>query len=151
MAFTHIDGDEVNFCVTVLTRLGGGHVNNLAGPALDHDVSADVRKFVRKTEAKSRLGTDQGCSPVLPESRALRRIGERGSRTGLLKGVLVLLIVLVVGHAGWRDFLTTTAGLLSTEGLSLGLGVAVDKDRKESDDLTEVGGDGRNQVANPEL
>jgi len=73
--FTHIDGDEVNLCVTVLARLGRGHINNLARPALDHDVSGDVRKSVRR-EAKSRLGFDQGCSPVLPESRALHRVGE---------------------------------------------------------------------------
>jgi hypothetical protein len=59
VAFTNIDGDEVNFCVTVLARLGGGHVNDLAGPALDHDVSEDTRKFVRETEAKSGLGTDR--------------------------------------------------------------------------------------------
>jgi len=82
-----IDGDEVNFCVTVLARLGCGHINNFAGPALDHDVS------------------------VLPESRALRRVGERGPRTGILEG-LVVLLVLVVGHAGRRVFSTTTAGLL---------------------------------------
>ena len=146
-AFTHIDGDEVNFCVTMLARLGGGHVNNLAGPALDHDMSVDVKIICQKSRGKNPAGE---CSPVLPESRALRRIGERGSRAGLLEGVLVLLIVLVVGHAEWRVFSTTTAGLLSVEGSSLRLDVAVDKDRKKSDDLTEVGGDGRNQVANPD-
>lgn len=27
---THIDGDQVNLCVTVLTGLGGGHVDDLA-------------------------------------------------------------------------------------------------------------------------
>ena len=43
--FTHIDGDEVNFCVTVLSRLGCGHVNNLAGPTLDHDVSANMENL----------------------------------------------------------------------------------------------------------
>jgi len=153
VAFTHIDGDEVNFCVTVLARLGGGHINNFAGPALDHHVPADVRNFVRKTEAKSQLETDQGYSPVLPESRALHRIGERGPRTGLLERVIVLLIVLVVGHAEWRVFSTTTAGLLSAEESSSALAVAVDKDRAGSNELTEVGGDGRNQVcvANPEF
>jgi len=89
LAGKDIDGDEVNFCVTVLARLGGGHVNDLAGPALDHDVS------------------------VLPESRALHRVGKRGPRTGRLELVLVLLVILVVRHAEWRVFsTTTTAGLL---------------------------------------
>ncbi len=115
MAFTHIDGDEVNFCVTVLARLGRGHINNFAGPALDHDVSADIREKLSEHRDKNWQGIDQGCSPVLPESRALRRVGERGPRTGLLEGVVVLL-VLVVGHAGWRVFSTTTAGLLSAYG-----------------------------------
>jgi len=48
VAFTHIDGDEVNFCVTVLARLGRGHINNFAGPALDHDVSADIVRTQRQ-------------------------------------------------------------------------------------------------------
>lgn len=43
-------------------------------------------------------------------------------------------MVLVVGHAGRRVFSTTTAGLLSTEGPSLVLVAAVDKEGKGSDE-----------------
>jgi len=50
-----IDGDEMDFSMSMFTRLGGGHVNDFAGPALDHDVT------------------------VLPESRALHGVGERGT------------------------------------------------------------------------
>ena len=35
-----VDGDEVNLGVTVLSSLGGGHVNDLARVTLDHNVSA---------------------------------------------------------------------------------------------------------------
>ena len=62
MAFTHIDGDEVNFRVTMLARLGRGHINNLAGPALDHDVSANTRKSVR-TQTKVGRGLIRDIHP----------------------------------------------------------------------------------------
>ena len=77
------------------------------------------------------MRTDQGCSPVLSKSRTLRRIGERGPRAGLLEGLLVVLIVLVVGHAEWRGLSTTTEGLLSAIKLPLMLVVIVDKDEKD--------------------
>ena len=38
---TYVNGDKVNLGVTVLSGLGGGHVDDLAGPALDDDVAAD--------------------------------------------------------------------------------------------------------------
>jgi hypothetical protein len=56
VAFTNIEADEVNFCVTLLARLGGRHLNDPAGPVPDHDVSEDTRNFVRETEAKSGWG-----------------------------------------------------------------------------------------------
>jgi hypothetical protein len=37
---THVNGDQVDLCVSVLAGLGGGHVDNLAGSALDDDVTA---------------------------------------------------------------------------------------------------------------
>jgi len=61
-----------------------------------------------------------------------------------------MLILVLLGHAGWRAFSTTT-GLFSAERPLLVLVVAVDKDGKGSDELTEIGGDGRKQVANPEF
>ena len=36
---THIDGDEMDFGVTVFSGLGGRHVNDFARSALDDDVS----------------------------------------------------------------------------------------------------------------
>jgi hypothetical protein len=67
LAGEDVDSDQVDLGVTVLAGLGGAHVDNLAGTALDHDVS------------------------VLPESRALH--GEGGRRTGVgrVEGVLMLL------------------------------------------------------------
>ena len=35
----NVDGNQVNLCVTVLAGLGGTHFNNLAGPALDDNVT----------------------------------------------------------------------------------------------------------------
>jgi hypothetical protein len=64
--------------VAMLSGLGGTHLNNLAGTALDDDMS------------------------VLTQSRALHRKGGRSPGRGLLKGVVVLLIV--VGHC--EDLLT---------------------------------------------
>jgi len=67
-----INGDEMDLGVSVLAGLGGAHIDNLAGPALNHDVS------------------------VLAESRALHGEGAGGTGARLLEGVVVLLIV--VGH-----------------------------------------------------
>ena len=36
---THVNGDKVDFGVTMLSSLGGGHVDNLAGTTLDDDVT----------------------------------------------------------------------------------------------------------------
>ena len=52
--------------VTVLARLGGGHINNFAGALLDADEA------------------------VLPQCRALHGIGGGGASIGGLKGVLML-------------------------------------------------------------
>ena len=37
--YTHVNGDEVDLCVTVFAGLGGRHVDNLARTALDTDVA----------------------------------------------------------------------------------------------------------------
>jgi hypothetical protein len=37
--YTDIDRDEMNFCVSVLASLGGGHVNDFARSALNNDMS----------------------------------------------------------------------------------------------------------------
>lgn len=62
-----IDSNQMHLCVTVLSGLGGGHVDNLAGAALDHDVA------------------------VLAQSRTLHREGGRGAGIGRLEGHLMLL------------------------------------------------------------
>jgi len=64
-----IDGYEMDFRVAMLPGFGGGHVHDLAGTALDDDVT------------------------VLAECRALHGEGEGGPGTGLLKGLIVSLIV----------------------------------------------------------
>ncbi len=67
LASEDIDGDDVNLGVTVLAGLGGGHLDDLAGAALDDNVT------------------------VLPQGRALH--GEGRGRTGVrrVEGVLMLI------------------------------------------------------------
>ncbi len=63
-----IESRQVDLCVTVFASLGGGHVDDLAGTALDDDKA------------------------VLSQGRALHRVGEGGaSVAGGLEGVLMLL------------------------------------------------------------
>lgn len=66
LAGEDVNGDHVHLGVTVLARLGGGHVDDLAGTALDHNVT------------------------VLAQSRALHGVG--GGRTGIrrLEGNIML-------------------------------------------------------------
>lgn len=74
LAGEDIDGDQVNLGVTVLAGLGGRHVNNLAGTALDDNVS------------------------VLAESGTLHGEGQGSTRGGTLELDVVLLVVVVIGH-----------------------------------------------------
>lgn len=67
LAGEDVKGDKVDLGVTVLAGLGGGHVDNLAGAALDHDEA------------------------VLAQSRALHGVGERRAGVGGLEGNIVLL------------------------------------------------------------
>ena len=66
LAGEDVDGDHVDLSVTVLARLGGRHLDDLAWAALDDDV------------------------PVLPQGRALHRERGRGTSIGALEGVLML-------------------------------------------------------------
>lgn len=63
-----VDGDQVDLGVTVLAGLGGGHFDDLARAVLDDDET------------------------VLPQSRALHRVGGGGTGIGALEGVLMLHI-----------------------------------------------------------
>ena len=67
LAGEDIDGDHVDLGVTVLAGLGGGHLPDLAGAALDNDVT------------------------VLAQSRALHGEGGRGAGIGGLEGDIVLI------------------------------------------------------------
>jgi len=69
LAGEDIDGDKMDLGVTVLTGLGGGHVDDLARTVLDADES------------------------VLSQGRALHWVGSRSSGIGRVEGVLMLGIV----------------------------------------------------------
>jgi hypothetical protein len=66
LASEDVNGDQVDLGVSVLAGLGGGHVDDLARAVLDADEA------------------------VLPQSRALERVGERSTGIGAVEGVLVL-------------------------------------------------------------
>ena len=74
LAGEDVNGDQVDLGVTVLAGLGGRHVNDLAGTALDDNVS------------------------VLAESRALEREGQGSTGGGTLELNVVLLVVVVISH-----------------------------------------------------
>jgi len=61
-----VKSDQMDLGVSVLASLGGGHVDNLARAVLDDDEA------------------------VLPQGRALHRVGGRGTGIGALEGVLML-------------------------------------------------------------
>lgn len=74
LAGEDIDGDQMDLGVTVLASLGGRHVDDLAGAALDHDVT------------------------VLAQGRALHGVGGRRTSVGGLEGHLMLSRALVGGR-----------------------------------------------------
>jgi hypothetical protein len=67
LASEDVYGDQVDFGVTVLASLGGGHIDDLAGTALDDDEA------------------------VLSQGRALHGVGERSASVGGLEGVFMLV------------------------------------------------------------
>jgi hypothetical protein len=66
LASEDVGSDEMDLGVTVLSGLGGGHVDDLARAVLDHDET------------------------VLTQSRALHRVGKRGTGIGRVEGHLML-------------------------------------------------------------
>jgi len=64
-----IYADQMNFGVAVFTSLGSGHVDDFAGSTLDDNVS------------------------VLTQGGTLHGVSERGTSSGSLEGLVVLLIV----------------------------------------------------------
>ena len=77
LASEDVNGDQVDFGVSVLAGLRGGHVDDLARAVLDADEA------------------------VLPQGRALQRVGERSTGIGAVEGVLVLWATqLADGHMG---------------------------------------------------
>lgn len=63
-----VDRDQMDLGVTVLSGLGGGHLDNLARAVLDTH------------------------KPVLPQGGTLLRVGGRGTSIGALKGDLMLQV-----------------------------------------------------------
>ena len=66
LASEDVKSSQVDLGVTVLASLGGGHIDDLAGTTLDDDEA------------------------VLPQSRTLHRVGDRGTSIGRVEGVLML-------------------------------------------------------------
>ena len=66
LAGEDIGGNQVDLGVTVLSSLGGRHVNDLARAVLDHNVA------------------------VLAQSRTLHGVGQRGAGIGRIEGDIVL-------------------------------------------------------------
>jgi len=71
LAGEDVDGDQMDLGVAVLSGLGGGHLDDLAGAVLDADET------------------------VLPQGRALHGVGGGGTRIGGVEGVLMLRVVVV--------------------------------------------------------
>lgn len=69
LAGEDIDGDEMDLGVTVLTSLGGGHINDLARAVLDANEA------------------------VLSQGRTLHGVSGRGASVGGLEGVFMLRII----------------------------------------------------------
>ena len=67
LAGEDVDGHNVRLRVAVLAGLGGGHLNALARPALDHEVRA------------------------LPDLTSLLRVGGRGTGVRRLEGGLIVV------------------------------------------------------------
>jgi hypothetical protein len=67
-----VNGNQMDLGVTVLSGLGGGHLDNLAGTVLDDDKA------------------------VLPQGRALHGVGLGGTGIGALEGVLMLKAIVLV-------------------------------------------------------
>ena len=66
LAGEDIDSNQMDFSVTMLASLGGGHVNDLAWATLDDNEA------------------------VLSQGGTLHRVGSRGAGIGGLEGVLML-------------------------------------------------------------
>jgi len=72
-----VNANEVDLGVAVFTRLGRGHIDDLAGAALDNNEA------------------------ILPQRRALYGVGKGSPRGGLLEGMLVLLIIIISHGDAW--------------------------------------------------
>ena len=66
LAGENIQSNKMNLCMTMLPRLRGGHVDDLARAAFDHN------------------------EPVLAQGRALHWVSGRGAGIGTIEGMLML-------------------------------------------------------------
>lgn len=101
LASEDVDGNQVNLGVTVLSSLGGRHVDNLARAALDNDMA------------------------VLTQSRALHGEGQRRAGVGRLEGVIMLEKKLSVNAAIRHGRLLVVDGCGLLRGENGGRGVCV--------------------------
>jgi hypothetical protein len=96
LAGEDVNGDQVDLGVTVLAGLGGRHVDDLAGTALDDDVA------------------------VLSQGRTLHGVGGGGTGIGGLEGVLLVLwdgVVSMLSKPSGQPRLGVSAALLSRRGV----------------------------------
>ena len=90
----NIESNQVDFGVAVLSGLGGGHLNNLAGAALKMNKSVVVTIFYSDTD-DGYLDHDESS---FAKSRTLHGEGGRGSSIGTGE------VIVIIGHLGSKVF-----------------------------------------------
>ena len=91
----NIESNQVDFGVAVLSGLGGGHLNNLAGAALKMNISVVVTIFYSDTD-DGYLDHDESS---FAKSRALHGEGGRGP------GISSSKIITFIGHLPSKVYL----------------------------------------------
>jgi hypothetical protein len=81
LASEDVDGNQMDLGVAVLARLGGRHVDNLAGTALDHDVTVLAQGGTLHREGRRRTGVDRLEGVIMLERKeSARRCQDRCCR-----------------------------------------------------------------------
>ena len=90
----NIESNQVDFGVAVLSGLGGGHLNNLAGAALKMNKGVVVTIFYSDTD-DGYLDHDESS---FAKSRTLHGEGGRGSSIGTGE------VIVIISHLGSKVF-----------------------------------------------
>ena len=77
---SYIDGNQVDFGVTVLAGLGSRHVDDLARPSLNDDVTAAKRQRWRVT-SRSASGSSSKAEEYIEDTTRRTRLGKRSRLT----------------------------------------------------------------------